>query len=316
MNQNRIIPQKNGNASIVSNYLFDATPPILYAFDIDFNDYTILISLYFSETVNASSLNVSELVLTDRPYDSTLNVSNPETIAFVLSGGTYLESNDITINVTLLFIDSNAIKRLPLCTESIKQNNCFLSLTSHLIRDVNGNPIHPISIRNPLKARHFIPDKYSPFLLQFIQFDYNSESVILQFDETVNISTFDPSQISFQRWGFDDSTLSPFNIVRLTGGYNFTQLDDISIRFNLFDFDLNRIKRDPDICPDSTRCFIRFLPQVIKDMAGNLARALSDPTNQQIRRFEYAESLNIDTTSPILVNFSIDLDILNISLTF
>ena len=316
MNLNNVIPQNNGNASIASNFVNDTTPPILSAFNIDFNGSLMFISLYFSETVNTSSLNVSELVLTDKPYNSTLNLPNSETITFNLSGGTFVELNDITIYVTLLFEDSNAIKRLPLCTESMRQNNCFLSFSSHLIRDMNGNNIQSISIVNPLKAQSFIPDRYSPFLLQFIQFDYNSETVILQFDETVNISTLDPTQISFQRWGFDDGTLSPFNIIRLTGGFNFTQLDDITILFHLNDFDLNRIKRDPDVCPDSTRCFIRFLPQAIKDMAGNLARALLDPTNQQIRRFEYPEFLNIDTTGPFLVGFSIDLDLLNISLTF
>jgi len=115
----------------------------------------------------------------------------------------------------LTFNDLNRLKRNELCTEANRVRDCFISFSSDAFEDMNGNPVAEIDIFNARQARFFIPDRNPPYLMDFLRFDLRDNIIQIVFNETFNISTFDPTQISLQRWTYNDSTGTgiPFNLL-------------------------------------------------------------------------------------------------------
>ena len=76
--RNRIIPVPSSNASSVSNYTEDSSPPQLMSFNVDLNQGQIVFR--FSETVNATTLHQPSFTLRDScPTD--LNFTNATALA-------------------------------------------------------------------------------------------------------------------------------------------------------------------------------------------------------------------------------------------
>ena len=80
---------------------------------------------------------------------------------------------------------------------AISNESTFLSASEESVRDMSGNKLDPIPPEMGLMVTLFTPDTTPPELEDFT-LDLTQEVVCLTFDETVNASCFDPSQISFQ----------------------------------------------------------------------------------------------------------------------
>ena len=266
MNGNFIVPLPNGDAQPVSNFTEDTTPPFLHAFDIDMDSGEIILT--FDETLNYNSLNITTFSLqaspneiVETPVNTTVTVGqytlegviiirnlSDIVVNHILSGGEVDEGDTQVFRFRINFEDLNRIKRLNLGTEANRKNDCFIAFTENAFRDMNGNPVVPFDTLNAEQARFFTPDQNSPSLTQFLQFDLTDDRIRIQFNQTINISSFDPTQITLQRWAFQSVGFLPFENHTLTGGSGVVQLDDITLEFIPTVEDLSQIKQLERLC--------------------------------------------------------------------
>ena len=88
----------------------------------------------------------------------------------------------------------NEIKKLTLI--ATRPDNTFLSLRAQTVSDMSGLQINPITNGEGQPVRIFVPDSTNPSLVEF-QFDFDIGLLQLTFDETIDISSFDPTKITF-----------------------------------------------------------------------------------------------------------------------
>ncbi len=334
MNGNRVVAILNGEALQVSNFTEDTTPPSLHAFDIDMDSGEIFLT--FDETLNRETLNITIFSLQSEPNQLvptqinetfldgrvTLEVTRNLTNAafnYTLTDGTAVgEWDDQVLRFQLSDRDLNRIKRLDLCTELNHQNDCFLVFSSEAVEDMNGNMVIPVGTFIAERARFFTEDRTPPSLGDFIAINFNTRRVLLEFSETINVSSFDPTQITVQRWTYNDSGINAnvavFRPYQLTGGLNITEISDTTLEFTLTSLDTNIINRRPELCTEGKNCFVRFTERVLRDMASNLAEPLVDDTVAE--PFEFATDFFADRVPPVLMSYEVHLDNGSVVLTF
>ena len=144
MNNNRVLSKVDGvNALQVTLFTLDLISPSLAAFNLDLNADTL--TLEFSETVNAASLNVTQITLQSEQsgifgqnytFTATSQTSSPDSTTIII---------DISRQ------DSNAIKFLTELAQDVQST--YVSLTAMAIQDMNFNPVVPFQVPIPFKSQ-------------------------------------------------------------------------------------------------------------------------------------------------------------------
>ncbi|XP_065886866.1 uncharacterized protein [Dysidea avara] len=313
LNNNPSVPIVNGEALMVTNFTEDETNPVLYKWEIDMDAGTML--LMFDETINRDSIDYTQFTLQDD--------TSPILDTHTLNGGSSDPINATTLQVNFTVDDLNQIKRKRICTDRLQREDCYLSWTNTTIEDMNGNPVVERSLNDSLMASDYIPDDTEPELVSFVLFDFNNETITLEFSETVNVSSFDVTQVTLKRFVYNPRSGQPFQFLNLTGSRGIlTETDNTSITFRLTVYDLNRIKEDTFLCVqvDGTDCYIEFSPLLLQDMAENSIVQIDGEADRVAGGgpsfVANAEDVIPDQIPPTLVNYSINLDVGNITLTF
>ena len=199
----------------------DTSSPELEWFDLNLS--TEILTLYFSETVRVSTLDIRRFVLQG-------NVT--AVINHTFSLATVLTENAPLVRLLLSKQDLNAIKKLR--TLAASHNDTFLAFSLDAIRDMNNNRIEPRL--SGKQVRRFTEDTVPPRLESFV-LDLNSGELLLTFTETVRASTFDPTSANLRT----EPKLAVANERQLTGG-NHTRIDGTTLILDLLPDDLNFIK--------------------------------------------------------------------------
>lgn len=303
------------------NYTADTTDPTLINFDIDLNVGTL--TLVFDETVDSSSLNLTQITLQDTPFGETNNT-------YTLTSGKWTMNDSTMITVTLSFTDLNAIKKIrnlasydPSLEQDLQsgsgsaffdtsgsasgeninlvtlsRNNTYISITNETITDMNFNPVTPISTSEAKPVRKIILDSTPPQLVSF-DFNLDAEQLILTFTETVDTLTLMLDQFTILG--------NPYTAnYTLTGGFTPSD-DDYVIVVQLDIIDVNMIKKDFSVAVSDVSTNIFLTSSAILDMNANLLN-FTEP--------EMVTNYQNDTRNPILVSFNLDLDSNELSLTF
>lgn len=174
---------------LVVNYTADTTAPRLVSFSVDLS--TDIVSFTFDETVNAATLDPTQLTFLSSP------VSDPEeeVTNYTLTGGEKLSKDGTVLMLRLSFTDRNEIKRLTdLATSS---DDLYASINESFVRDMNNNLVAGINTTDPLQVDVFTPDETEPTLLRF-ELNMDTRLLTLFFSETVNVSTLNISVLTFQ----------------------------------------------------------------------------------------------------------------------
>ena len=193
----------------ISNIMNDFTKPELESF-VEFDLNQGIITLSFSEAVDVSSLNFTDLTLQNDFTPSTSSES------FTLNGGECDASFNCTsgdlVSFRILPDDLNAIKLLEdLCTAT---TDCVPAFSSNFVSDFASEPITEydpadLTHRSNHQLLTFVPDMTSPELVAF-DLNLSTDQLTLVFDEPVSVATFNPDQITLQ------ATSSGGEIVQLT----------------------------------------------------------------------------------------------------
>ena len=312
MNSNTVVPRTNGDALNVSDYTTDTTRPVLVEWYIDLNVGAITLS--YDETVNQAAINVTQITLQESTTSNlTAHTFNNQTVS--------ISDNGTSITIELSVDDLNEVKRKQLCTFDLQEEDCYITFTNASIEDMNKNAVVEREDGDAERVLVYTNDSSRPMLVDsdtdgFVEIDLSNGTLTLRFNETVNITSFNANSITLKPFYIVDTSLG----VTLTGPDDtITDMDSTTLVFAITIFDLNRIKQRTDICtetlpPDirTPDCYLEITSDLIRDMSRNPVVELEGAF--AIRAF--VATLLSDTVPPILVNFSVDMDTNNVTLTF
>ena len=290
----RIPPEEALNVSI---YTEDTLNPVLEAFS--FNVSSGEITLTFSETVNATSLQVAGFTL--QAVTNASFLVEGEGLYQLTLESTSSQSNNHILVITVQGDDLNLIKRDT--TLATSNQTTYISIQFGAVLDMNGNPVEEISPELSLPVATYIEDTVPPELLAFnLYLTPGTSDLILEliFSETVNASSIQPTGFIFSNTGSETNVTQTF---RLTGG-EVSQNDSTVITIAIPEADLEDIRLlDASMLltlPETS--FLAVDPNTVLDMADNA-----------IVPILLTSTLNIsgsfaDLNPPRLDSFVLDLD--------
>ena len=171
----------------------DMTPPILDSFDFDVDSGEL--HLTFSEVVD--EIDVTEFMLQSE-YDATESAVNFTLTDYKsLTGPSLLPDgpgHPPQLTIELTDHDLNSVKELIGLADS--PNTTFLSITNLAAEDAFGNAIVPIDADDSLEVYDWTEDDTLPLLTSF-NFDSNTGTLELIFDETIDVTSFDVLSVNF-----------------------------------------------------------------------------------------------------------------------
>ncbi|CAI8055080.1 hypothetical protein GBAR_LOCUS30067 [Geodia barretti] len=287
----------------------DITPPYLEYYDLNMTANTL--TMKFFEAVRQFDPSGITLWSSEFTHEESLQLSTNSVLEFV----------DFSATVIVHFTeeDENYLKR-PESIIATSVNTSFLTLDSSTAAvDYVGLEVVEIQPERlqvrffyedltcmGLMASEYINDTTLPELREFT-IDMDSGVFVLTFSETVNISTFNPTNLTL----IDTAAPEPLIRYRIRNpGTLFTDDDSPIIEFRLDDEDLNAIKLDTGLYSALATAFISLTPDAVIDMSDNLIFAVN--FSHAIRASEYT----FDETPPILENFELDLNSSRIILSF
>ena len=283
-----ITPIDIENALQVQTYTNDSIPPELISFTLlDMNEG--IITLSFSEPINASTIEFSEFTL-----HSDTSGDGP----FSLTGGNTSFPDPDTKLVLEIIFSAPDLRQIKLLQDlASNRDSSYLSFTSNAILDMAGNPVVAIEPTQPEQADDFIPDQTSPVVLSFV-LNMNTSELIITFNDVINRETLQPQYISFQNTidGTDDD-----NEYTLTRGFSDSP-DGYEIIVKIHSDDLNQLKMRDGLATEINTTYLVLTANSFKEVAGSAVSPLL-PDNALI-----ANDFQPDVTRPKLLDFSLNLE--------
>lgn len=189
------------------NFTQDKVNPILNSFSLDIN--IGVLNLTFSETINATSVDFTQLTLQ--------HTSSYPLLTYTLTTGLVISDNDPLLTLILNPTDLNLIKTIDELADTNYNAllNTYLAITTRAIRDMNGNYNNELrSDIGALGVSAVIPDTTRPTLIN-ASLDLNVGMMSLTFDETVREETIDMTEITLLSSIFNNTST-----IRLVLFYN------------------------------------------------------------------------------------------------
>ena len=295
MNKNSVVAVTGHKAD---KWVKDGVQPKLVSCSINMNSKKIL--LKFDETIEQPS--ITGLMLTNAKTQHTTNVSlaSADDISLALD----------TMDVTTTTADLNRIKfDKELCTS---EANCFVYGASGLVQDKALNSLFTASEATPCKP--FVKDSISPELADFVSFDRNAGSFVLQFNEVVDVGS-----VRLKGLEFHDAVDGSGDKLSLNGGSELNGsvkplVDSTDVTFYLSNDDMNTLKLKATVCVRASGCYIRFSSSFVKDMAGNQITAVKTGTLN--KKVYPTKAITADSTPPELKSFALDMESATCTLVF
>ena len=270
-----------------TGYTRDSTSPRLDMFELNLSTEQLILT--FSETVQATSLDPTQITLQSR-----INSATAGTRIVRLTGGTLPQENSRVIALQLSEDDANAIKRFRDIATS--RTNTFLSLTSNAVQDPVGNRVVAITDNNARQVATFMEDNIQPRLQSF-GLNLDQRLLMLTFDETVDVSTFSITRVTLQ-----DRQTRPTQSVTLGALSTIGSPDGTNVIIRLSDDDFNLLTSTFPLATMETNTFISFEAGTVDDTNGNPSIEILPSSAMQIT--SHVE----DNVRPSLDSFDLDLD--------
>ena len=284
-----VIAVTDGNALKVTQYTPDDTGIELVYSSLDMNLGTLLLS--FSDILNQSTFRITDLQL--------LNAIPTPSDSFALTEGDVVRSNDaLNLTITLSQSDLNILKNKT--TLAISRNTTFVSITENIILDLAGNGI-PQTVQI---VDDFTPDETSPQLISF-NFDLDGGILNLTFSETINLTSFDPSQLDLQKTASSNN-----DSVNITSEAEVTLINLVSVSIQLTDDTIDAIKLIEGLGTSESLTYITATENLVTDKNDNTLQ----PINSSVAL--RATFVIEDDTMPRLINYTLDLNDGLLLLTF
>jgi len=281
--------------------LDDLTRPHLLSYD--FNVNIGVLTLQLSETVPPGSVLMTSFALQNIADNSSIG---PLT-HFEFTGGnvsTAIISTQIVVE--LLKDDLDSIKALPALAGS--NGTTFLTMTKNGVEDVSGNKVIAVTADAATPVVEYVADVTSPELVSFT-LNLDSGVVLASFSETVNGSSFDPSEITVQ--SVSNGTKAGALSHNLRGGWNVSTAFSVNVSFVLLKDDLDVLKVTNGLATEESDTFFSVSSALVSDMNRNPLTVIAVADALQ------STSTAEDETAPIVVQFTFDLNagLVNLSMS-
>jgi hypothetical protein len=288
----------------------DITSPYLEYYDLNMTANTL--TMKFFEAVRPDIFDPTGITLWSNEFtdEESLQLSKDSIIDFV----------DFNSRVIFHFTeeDENYLKR-PEGTITTSVNTSFLTMENFTATDYAGFPVDEILDERMqvqfffedltctgIMATEYINDTTLPHLRSFTV-DMDTGTFVLSFSETVNISTFNPTNLTL----IDTAAPEPLTRYTIRNNGTLMTLDDSPIiTFQLDEDDLNAIKLDTGLFSAMATSFISLTPDAVIDMSNNFIFALNFSAAIQ------ASNYTFDETPPELENYELDLNAGAMTLSF
>lgn len=200
--------------------------------------------------------------------------------------------------ITLVDTDLNFVKeKRGLGTNT---SNTYVSVETGGIKDIAGNDVEP---KTGLKAMSVVPDSKSPSLISF-DLDMDDDTLSLTFDETIDASSLDGAQFTFQ-----SARLNAPASYKLKSGTS-SSAASTSITFKLPTADINEVKGTVGLAASKATTYLSLTSSAILDMNGNVVNEITSSAAQQVSTF------TPDTKPVSLDSFDLDIDSGQLILSF
>ena len=292
LSNNPLVAIPNGVAQQTSVFINDTAALILTGFNLDMD--TFVLCLFFDETVNANSIDPSQLCIQNDKYDPQQYYCSNSTSSSV--------DNSTVIKIYLTKMDIKALNRMRML--STNENDTFVSITSDFIVDMNGNPVEPIVNSSAFQVTNFTKDEINPQIESF-DLNMNVGIITLSFSEVVSYSTIRPQQLTL----YASNDTSNTTMYSLTGGYVVPSDDTILVLF-FNSTDLNEIKRLTELAISNETTFLSLTNLTVEDTFFNPIVAVTNEMPLQVAGFKE------DATPPQLVLFELDMNLGVLTLSF
>jgi hypothetical protein len=258
-------------------------------------------TLTFDETIKISTFNVKKCSI------QSAVEATPSTLPLPFTGGDVSTSDSTVITIQISENDLNSLK-LNTATATLA-NNTYLVLPANALQDMSKNDVEPHLDGAAREADVLVPDDTEPKLESF-KMNLESRTIDLFFNEAVDNSTFDTTQLQFHGDGDarDSTPLNSFNMSEAQVTFISTYGTHFTVTFTKGNAE--KIKQ-LDLCSEKEDCFLLISPSLVQDMAANSLEA--GAPDDLIR----ATFFTSDATRPSLIEFtSFNMDDGTIALTF
>ena len=222
------------------------TAPQLLYFVLNMDSGELVLN--FNKPVSFTSTGITGITIQS-------DANEPSAVYTLSSSSSAKTGYYLQITVTLADSDLNAIKADELL--AIHINSTFVSVAAGSVQDTQHNFISS----TVLPATNVLPDITSPKLNHV---SLSGFILSLTFSETVNLDTFDISQIALQP---DPSST---DVYHLTGGTISTTEHSILVELVLSDVDLAHLVMEYNLAAPTGSIYISISSNLVHDMFGNL----------------------------------------------
>jgi len=258
------------------------------------NDGTITLS--FSETVDAATLNPDEI---------TLQTAGAGTgSSFHLTGGTASTagSDVAAIVIDVAEADLHDIKLL----YPLGFNQTYISYSSELVLDraVPANQVAPVVPIASFPANVLVPDATKPLLLAF-DIDLATDSLTLKFNEPIRAASCNPTDFVLQ-----DQRVAAVSVALVNSAVRTGSPDGLQIYIDIGFDDANAIKLLPGLATSGANSYLSVSQTGAQDMAHNQLVPITDAESLQVSIFV------ADNIGPTVTSFEFDLEKATITISF
>ena len=179
---------ENTMGILATEVVSDSNPPALISFELlDLNEGKLVLS--FSQPINVTTLTFAYLSLLSSPFNEAI------TVVVSLSDGNCTDGCEIGRFVTLS-LESADFDRLKLqnnlCTNV---SNCYFYYSGAFVEDFGGNSIAEYNNFMGYLPRNLTLDTTEPSLIA-CNLDLSLDQLFLEFDESIDASSFIPSGVN------------------------------------------------------------------------------------------------------------------------
>ena len=258
------------------------TTPILVHMTLDLCESTLILSY-------TSAINIDRFTL------ENVTIGNGMESFQLTSGGSQISPNSgsrVTIDISG---DLNPHRESMIY--GISEATTLISIEANTAFDFSVPPRSALVVSDEPVDKIIVDSiDCGPILISSI-LDLNDKKLLLVYEETVNVSTFNPTHIMLQDAHFD-----AIEMVAITSNDFDEPLNFSTVVLRLNQRDVDELNLRPELATNINDTYISIMANAIQDLLGNPAPAISVDSAQQIGRFYK------DTMNPSASAFQIDLN--------
>jgi hypothetical protein len=306
----------------IDNYIPDIISPSIMSFTLNLNLLRPLLFLYFSEPVDVSTLDLTQITFQSR-------FASQDGVKYQITGGQLLSGNDNVLVIELLESDLINMKLIDGLIR--RKQSTYMVTTIALVTDLAGNGLVPNADGHAILCSKYTANTMPS---EIIWSSLNMNTGLLQFAfnapvalKTINVTALTmiaetPSMIVTQIQNNNVTSLN--ELYQLVPAFTFTrstrlivndpsQLYSMNIAFQISHMDLNAIKSLYPLA--SARNHVNFIysTRFLTDWNKLLITPITIPENYHpVPLTEYLP----DTIRPTVLSYNLDMDLGLLTLSF